>query len=358
MTSLAEDVNLLTGTPVYHLITLFVLTFMLYAALGQRRVRGTSQPFPNLHWAMGGLLLGRIVLMFATVLALSGTLLLSAVLPPLERFIDVASLGLLAFTFVPLLIDSPRLGWSIATGNAALALVVYAAVAPAWYATSRQTDITYAGHDTGWQMWAIAVAVLAAVAMLIRRRGQWAFICVAFAQLAAGHALQLAFPNLDSNVAGWVRFAQLAAYPLLAATVYREYLDTRQEPIARPDTSLRLPVAAPDPWPVLEASRQIGKSSDPALPLQQMCAAIANSLRADLVAIGLPGASANLIELIAIHHPGASPTPGATFALDEQPAVKRAVDRRRAVSIGPQDRTADVSGLFGLMGSFVPGPLH
>ena len=357
MTSLTEAINLLTGTPVFHLITLFALTFMLYAAWGQIRARGSPQPFPNLHWAIGGVLVGQIVLMIATLLALSGVFLLNSALPPLERFVGVASLGLLAFAFVPILIDARRVGAWLAAANAALALIVYAAIAPVWYTASQQATLAYNQQDTGWQVWSIALAALAALAVLVRRRGQWAFVFIAFALLAAGHALQFALADPRSDVAGWVRFAQLAAYPLLAATVYREYLDTRQEAAPRPDSSARLMSSAPDPWPVLEATRQIGKGGDATLPLQRACAAIATALRADLAAIGLPGDKPNLVELVAIHHPGAAPTPGATFAIEEQPAVKRAVDRRRPVSIGPEDNAADVSGLFGLMGSFVPGPL-
>jgi signal transduction histidine kinase len=357
MALLADAVNLITVTPVFHLITLFVLTFMLYAALGQLRVRGTAHPFPSLHWATAGVLLGRIVLMIATLLALSGAFVPNSVLPPLERFVDVAGLGLLAFAFVPLWIDFRRTGVLLAAVNAAVALIVYAAVAPMWYEASRRATLTYSQQDMGWQIWALTLAALAALAILVRRRGQWAFLFIAFALLAAGHALQLTLPQVNSDIAGWVRFAQLAAYPLLAATVYREYLDTRTESAPQPLAASRLPAGTPDPWPVFEAARQIGKTSDPALPLQQTCAAIAASLHADLVAIGLPGSDANLVELVAIHHPGAAPTPGATFALDDQPAVKRAVDRRRMVSIGPQDNASEISGLFGLMGSFVPGPL-
>ncbi|MGH2593775.1 MAG: ATP-binding protein [Anaerolineae bacterium] len=364
MKSLAELFSLLTRPPgdlVFHLITLFALTFMLYAALGQIRARGSASPFPRLHWAIGGVLLGRLVSMAAVLLSLSGAFPLRAVLPPLDRFIDVASLGLLAVAFVPLLIDNPRLGVLFASANTAAGLIVYAFIAPEWFQASRQANILYSqqGTYTIWQVWCLAIAILAALAILIRRRGQWAFIFIAFAIFAAGHALELAAGDTETDFAAWVRFAQLAAYPLLAATVYSTFIDTRQETAPRPVGATRLLAGAPDPWPVIETIRQIGGSADLGLTLQQVCAAIATNLHADLAAIGLPSASSDLIELVAIHHPGAAPTPGAMFALDEQPAVKRAIDRRRAVSIRPEDDAAEVSGsgLFGLLGSFVPGPL-
>ncbi len=360
MTSLAELYTLLTRPPgdlVFHLITLFALTFMLYAALGQIRARGSASPFPRLHWAIGGILLGRLASIAAVLLSLSGLFPLRAVLPPLDRFVDAASLGLLAFAFVPLLIDDPRLGLLFAGANAAIGLIVYAAIAPVWFEASRQAASAYSQQGWGWHAWSLAIAGLAVLALLVRRRGQWGYLLVAFVILAASHALELAAGDTTSDFAAWTRFAQLAAYPLLAATVYSAFVDARQAAAPRPVTASRLIPGAPDPWPVIEAIRQIGRSADLRLTLQQTCAAISTGLHADLAALGLPGDSANLVELVAIHHPGAAPTPGAMFALDEQPAVKRAIDRRRAVSIGPQDNAAEVSGLFGLLGSFVPGPL-
>ena len=360
MNSLAEFFELITQPPgslVFHLITLFALTFTLYAALGQIRAHGSAHPFPRLHWAAGGILLGRLVLMVVAVLESGGALPPHSVLPPLDRFIDVAGLGLLALAFVPLLIDKARLGLLFASGNAAAALIVYAAAAPVWYAASRQSTIAYSEQDLGWQVWLLALAVLAALATLWHRRGPWATLFTAFAILAAGHGLQALFPDTATDLATWVRLAQLAAYPALAAAVYRQFVEARHEAEPRPAGAERWAAGAADPWSTIEAIRQIGGSADLHLTLQPVCAALASSLRADVAAIGLPGAAANLIELVAIYHPGAAPTPGAMFALDEQPAVKRAIDRRRSVVIGPQDSAAEVSGLFGLLGSFVPGPL-
>ena len=357
VTSIFDLLTQPPGSLVFHLVTLFALTFMLYAALGQIRTRGSADPLPLLHWSAGGVLLGRVALMIAVVLGTSQVIVPHSVIPPLERFVDAASLGLLALAFVPILFDHTRLGLVLASANAAAAVIVYAAVAPQWYTASQQATLFYTGQDIGWQMWALAIAALAALLTLVRRRGQWPYVFIAFAILAAGHALQAFAPDPNTDFAAWVRFAQLAAYPLLAATVYREYVEAREEAASPATGAARLISGAPEPWAVVDAIRQISGSSDLQLTLQQVCATIASNLHADLTALGLPGSAANLVELVAIHHPGASPTPGAVFALEDHPAVKRAIDRRRSVLVGPQDNAADVSGLFGLLGSFVPGPL-
>jgi signal transduction histidine kinase len=349
-----NPINLLSNPPgslAYHAITLFVLTFMLFAALGQMRARGSASPFARLPWAAGGALLGRALLMLMTLLESSNVFPANAVVPPLERFVDAASIGLLAAAFVPLLADS-RLGVWLAGLNAAISLVVYAGIAPAWFQT---IGVTYSQQDFGWQLWSTFVAALATLLILLRRRGAWAYLFVAFGVLGLGHALQIAAPDLSTHAAGWVRFTQLAAYPLLAATVYLEYLGSAAPARIRPGVERSLPGAI-DPWLVIDATRRL-RNGDARLALQQICAAIAASLSTDLVAIGLPGAANDRVELVAIHHPGSSPPSDAYFALSDQPAVRRAINRRRPVVITSTDSAAEVSSLYGLLGSFVPGPL-
>ena len=357
MTQIVERLTQPPGSLVFHLVTLFSLTFMLYAAIGQIRAHGSANPLPRLHWTAGGMLLGQGLLLLAVVLENSGLVPPRSLVPPLDRAVDVASIGLLALAFAPLLIEQTRLGLIFAGGNAAAALIAYAAVAPAWYATGSQATMVYSEQDWGWQVWSLALAAVAAVLTLARTRGQWAFVVAAFVILAGGHFLQAVAPDRTTDIAGWVRFAQLAAYPLLAAVVYREYVESRYEAIPAPSSAAPSGAGASDVWAVVDTIRQVSTSADLPLTYQKVCAAVAASLRADLAALGLPGPAANLVELVAIHHPGAAPTPGAVFALEDHPAVRRAIDRQRAVIIGPQHDAPDVSGLFGLMGSFVSGPL-
>ncbi|HET7087103.1 MAG TPA: ATP-binding protein [Anaerolineae bacterium] len=361
MTQIVERLTQPPGSLVFHLVTLFSLTFMLYAAVGQIRAHGSANPLPRLHWAAGGMLLGQGLLLLAVVLENSDIVPPRSLVPPLDRAIDVIGIGLLALAFVPLVTDDTRLGLIFAGGSAAAALIAYVAVAPAWYAASSQATMVYSEQDRGWQAWSLALTAVAAVLTLIRRRGQWAFVVIAFVILAGGHFLQAVAPEASTDIAGWVRFAQLAAYPLLAAVVYREYVESRHEAIPAPAGAGLAPARsaswASDVWAVVDTIRQVSTSADLPLTYQKICAAVAASLRADLAALGLPGPAANLVELVAIHHPGAAPTPGAVFALEDHPAVRRAIDRQRAVIIGPQHDAPDVSGLFGLMGSFVSGPL-
>ena len=374
ITYIVERLTQPPGSLVFHLVTLLSLTFMLYAAIGQIRAHGTANPFPRLHWATGGLLLGQGVLMIAAVLESGGVVPPRSLVPPLDRAVDAAGIGLLAWAFVPLLIDQGRLGALLAGGNAAAALIAYAAIAPAWYAISGRSTLSYSEQDWGWQFWSLALAAAAAVLALARRRGQWAFIVCAFVILAGGHSLQAIAPDASATLAAssspsprsepgsgpttdiaiWVRFAQLAAYPLLAAVVYRAYVESQHEAPRRAAPSS---ADVSDTWIVVDAIRQAGTSADLPLAYQKVCAAIAASLRADLTALGLPGPAANLVELVAIHHPGAAPTPGAVFALGDQPLARRAIDRQRAVIVEPSNAAPDTSALFGLMGSFASGPL-
>ena len=113
-----------------------------------------------------------------------------------------------------------------------------------------------------------------------------------------------------------------------------------------------------EPELILEAVRRLSISTDLPLALQQVAAALAQALAADLAAIGLPSDSVpDAIDLVAIHHPGAAPAPGATFSLSTQPVVNRALERRRPIAVEPDETTPELTDLFGLTGSFVAGPL-
>jgi signal transduction histidine kinase len=91
--------------------------------------------------------------------------------------------------------------------------------------------------------------------------------------------------------------------------------------------------------------------------LQQITARLAEAFRADVGAIGLRAPDSAVVELSAIHHPGAAPSLGARFAVNKQPALQRAFDRGHAVIVSKSEAAMELAEVFGLMGSFVTGPL-
>ena len=103
-----EAIKLLTQPPadvVYYLVILFALEAVLGLAIGQARRSGWTTRLRQITFSAAALLMGRVVLTIVALLAVlgvpAGVILASAVTPPLERAIDLISLGVLAWTFVP-----------------------------------------------------------------------------------------------------------------------------------------------------------------------------------------------------------------------------------------------------------------
>ena len=173
------------------------------------------------------MLIGRVVLMVISLLvaARSGpdVLLADAILPPLERYVDLISLTFLVLAFVPLLRERGQLGLGLTAIMLVAATIFYAVSATQWYNLSAVPNQFYNAtpQETIWQAWSLAVAALAAVAVWLKRDDTVGVVFAAFLTLAIGSGLQLVLGHAQSNVAGWVRLAQLIAYPVFAVVVYQ-----------------------------------------------------------------------------------------------------------------------------------------
>lgn len=386
-----QAIELLTRPPgdlVYHLIVLFALEAMLGFAIVRARRTGWTAPLRQLAIMGAVVLAGRVALMIVALLSLQGippdVVLATVLTPPLERAIDLVSLGFLAWAFVPLLRERAQLGLGLLIVNSIAAAIAYTVLAGQW---SAQVLYTATSQETVWQVWSLAIASLAVVISAIgprprhlhraaprpaahvpRSSGAWdvggtvqvsGVAVAAFVFLAGGHALQLTVPLAGSHIAAWVRLAQLAAYPMLAVVVYQ--LTTTGE--TRVEAAPLTPAASPefnpaDPiWQASAAIHTLTPTADVPLVLQHVAAKLAEALKAEVAAIGLRDPGSDAIELSVIHHPGAAPSLGARLAVSRQPILQRTFERGRPVIVGKSEAALKLAEVYGLLGSFVTGPL-
>jgi len=363
---LTQAIELLTRPPgdlVYHLIVMFALEAMLGFAL--LRARRTEWSLPLRQFAITGavVLVGRVVLIVVALLSLQGippdVVLATTVTPPLERAIDVISLGFLAWAFVPLLRQRSQLGVGLLIVNSMAAAIAYAVMAGSWSAEAANGFYTATSQETIWQVWSLAIAVLAVLTLSIGPRPRSGAALAAFAFLAIGHALQFARPLAGTHIAAWVRLAQLAAYPMLVVVVYQLTVIDEARSTSAPIATVAPPVFNfNDPmWQATAAIQSLTPKADVPLVLQQITAKLAEAFHADVGAIGLRAPDSAVVELGAIHHPGAAPSLGARFAVNKQPSLQRAFDRGHTVIVSKSEAALELAEVFGLMGSFVTGPL-
>src|SRR5512139_3438613 len=225
-----QAIELLSRPPgdlVYYLIILFAIEAMLGLAVVRARRAGWTRHLRLILLAAIVMLIGRVVLVIIALLSVQGirpdVLLAEAILPPLERYVDLLSLTFLALAFVPLLRERGQLGLGLTAIMLVAATIFYAVSATQWYNLSAVPNQFYNAtpQETIWQAWSLAVAALAALAVWLKRDDSTGVVFTAFLILAIGSGLQLVWNTADSNVAAWVRWAQLIAYPMFAVVVYQ-----------------------------------------------------------------------------------------------------------------------------------------
>jgi signal transduction histidine kinase len=361
-----QTIDLLTRTPgdlVFFLIVLFAIEAMLGLAVVHARRTGWSRQLRLIALAAGVMLIGRIALIGVGLLAVQNqTLFATALIPPLERYVDLISLTFLALAFVPLLRERGQLGLGLTAIMLVATTIFYAVSATQWYNLSAVPNQFYntTSQETIWQAWSLAVAALAAAAVWLNRDEAFGLTFAAFLVLALGSLLQLILSDARSNVAGWTRLAQLIAYPMFAVVVYQiTEAAINPPPLTTSAAYLLLPThtdTTEQAWGALTTIQNL--STSPALEdsLQRSAAVLAQFLSADLSAIGLLDQNPNVIDMTAVHHPGAAPTRGAALQLDQYPLIQGVLDLRQPIAINKTSAPPEISNLYGLLGSFIVGP--
>ena len=356
MTILSQLTRLLSVPPgdlVYHLVVQFAIWAIFLLALGEGRRTNWRGSALRAAIASVGLLILRGALVIVALLSSAGILNLVWVMPPLERFAAVASLGLLAWAFLPWVESYPQAGLVLVVVNTFGAIITYAILAPQWYRAAQISGDFYnsAAEDLIWSVWAAALALMATLTAALRRRAQWGTLAVAFGLLLLGHLLHLFYAEPQTHVAGWVRLAELCAYPMLAGLMLQRA--SEREELAQP--ALPAALAASAPWTAVEACQRIAEASNVAVAVQRAGSAIGNVLSADVIAIGVLNKTGDTVDLAAVCHAGASPRSGPAFDVASQPPIQSAINRKRAVLVDV-DQEAHRATLAALVGGAI-GPL-
>ena len=355
MSFLRDFVELITVPPgdmVYHLVTLFAIQLILGVAFGHWNRNRRDPTAIRLLVTGVGFAFTRTLLMFIAVLDRVGVLSSNIVLPPLEHFLDLVTLLLVVWTFLPILEQHSRMGVTLLLLTLLITIGIYAAFATLWPQAEAQSTV-YNGYwqETVWEFLAMAVLGLALIAGVIWREDDWSLLTCLFTLWLTGHVLQFTVPFADSHTAGWVRLANLAALPLLASLAYRRVLNV--PPAMGEDTTLEV-------IDILEATQRIEATRDTEAALRPAASSIARALRADTVAIGLPVPGlTQKIRVVALH-PSTSAMPAhqeLTLRVSRYPLLATAIKTGHLQhSITPHKDPA-VAALYRRLGFKRPGPL-
>ncbi|MGC9332813.1 MAG: ATP-binding protein [Anaerolineae bacterium] len=364
MSVLLEASKLLStsqGSLVYHLLLLWAVVAGLGMAWGEWR-RARQEHAQRLFAAMAGVVLLRALYAIAALLAATGWGNEIILLPPLERFADAVSIGLLAWAFIPTARSTTRLWNLVFAGIFALALGSLVATTLLWaqaYAADPSLNFNSQWQSNVWTLEQIGLVILALAAVVRRQRQGWGTFVSAFCIILAGTLIQFFYPTASMHLPLWLRLANLLAYPLITVALYqdivtelhvqsRELQDISQASLDQIKSLLHL----------FEASQQTSRTLELPQVLDNAVRGIARVLDADQCAIAFPEeGNAGRMRLVAIYNPTRQGRGEAVaFPLEYQLTVQQAIRRRKYLIVEDADNV-QLKVLFALLGSAETGPL-
>jgi signal transduction histidine kinase len=213
---LSEAASLLTSIPgslIYQLMLVIVLTILFVLAYMQR-TSDPSQLTKRWYFASGGLLAIRLALVAISVLAWQLLLDGERALPPLDRYASFT--GIVLFAWPLLTIKYRRVVDIVVTSLLILGLVGMLVTVSNLMGKETPYPFNPSTADAAWTLTGLGLAILIIVVLTNLRPPQWGLSLVGFILLTTGYSLHTAWGPREGSLAGFVRWAELVAYPLFS----------------------------------------------------------------------------------------------------------------------------------------------
>jgi nitrogen-specific signal transduction histidine kinase len=357
---LTETASLLTSSPgsmAYHVVLVTLLAVML--ALANAAMSSVDDEVTR-RWALasGGMLTCRLLGMIAAGLAWLLVIDGNVFLPAMERFLNLV--GVAVFAWVVLV---PRLE---RTADVLLFVVLIAAIlglAATFFVLLAELVLPPFNQslaDAGWAFSGAAIALAAGIALVVRKPPAWRNALAAFVALTTGYAFHIALGPVEGDLPGFVRWGEMAAYPLLALTSVRVFqrMQISPEPELEPEPDARHRAEA---WPPYEAIQQLSRliSQDtPESMAEAMVSSVASAMRAEVCLLLTPPDSggsfsvAKGYDLIKEQN-----LPGVPLNQEACPVIYSAFAQRQPVRLPPNSRAPDLETLRTKLSLMDTGPL-
>lgn len=297
----------------YYLFTFIAIEAAFFIAFDDWR-RNLSMVARRLAWGFG--LLGGIRLFI---------MLLGGIVDPLvaNHAMIVISLGFLAWNFSPTLVNRTNLGILLIAANSLMALV--------FFALHAALDVNTLNPI--WLIWQLGLSALILVDLAQKLDKMRFMALLSIATIAFGGLLQLI---IDLQALGFVRLAEIIAYPILAAAVYQVILESLQ--VSRRESQDLTNASRKQTERLIslfETSKDVTASLDLSQVLDGSAKGVVQAVKVDMCAIALPEESeATQLRMVATYNPKREGRGEAvTFPINDQPAIKHAIERLRAVEI-------------------------
>jgi hypothetical protein len=288
----------------------------------------------------------------AWLLVIDGNL----ILPPLDRFLSVTGVTILAWAS---LFPHPERGGD--TGLLAilgLGIVGLAATVAARGLSPDLSAFNQSWADLAWSLAGLLIVLAAAMLTLLRRPAEWEWGVAAWGILTLGYAAHLLLGDPNASLAGYVRLAELSAYPVIVIGAVRSLtqVEAAKQYMAglTPSTTAGLQVATADAVAGLMSLLNIERISDLATHSLE---AICRALRAEYcLLINPPNAAGEFPIASGYDLIRERMIPGAHLDSRHAPQIHNALLERRAMTIKDDDRSPDCLAIQDALGLPTSGP--
>lgn len=354
-----------TGALLYFLAAIALSQAALFMALGQR-LRGPEEHAAGRYVLAGLLVLGCwIVLLGGALIALLTHTPAVAILPPLERAIETLMILIIGWVFATA--DAPDTSRFITVCTFLIGIVLIAGFV---FTESRWVASPIGGFNSSpfgilWAGVGLGLALLFVLVILIRT---WRIVdlplkVLFFGLLAVGYGLTLYLPRSGDDP-GAIRLAFLIAFPIWPSVVYRlvitrladianslrdRPLVTSKAPISTPDSSNTIvaePVADREAVSVLKALGGMLEQELPEELPRQIVMAVANALKADLVALLILDDKEYADVIAAFDNIQQKPVSAMAVKIDEQPALANALKSLAQETLLPEANLDELVDLY------------
>ncbi len=348
MSLLQQLVQFLSQPPdslVYHVVTLLSLQAIFWLSVWQLRRRPGDNFAHRLLLASGGIMLGRLIILFASLAAVDPAEAAS-ILPPLERAVDTASAILLVWALAPQSQKLPRLGDVLVLILLVLTGFLYAFFAQEWI-TQVEAGATLGSYTntfqaTIWEVLQLGILGVGGMLILIGRAGDWPLRLAVVIILIVAHILNLIFQPSQTlaptDIAYWVRLGNLLALPTLAILCYRHNLATLIPSRRLGGTDVERLTE------IIRLSQKVIQPRQTSGRIKEVLEMAAKTLECDFGAIATINRSdTNQIQMIAVFTPDANNISGNgefqeshwDFNLNEWPSFRQAIHERKQIELFP-----------------------
>ena len=356
---LTESASLLTSYPgslIYHLIMALILALFLgfSQALFSQRPSASSN-----RWmlAAGVLLAFRLALMMAAAMAEFYVVGAANLLPPLDRLVSLLGIALIAWV---MLLPSPG-----RRGDLLAALVVGGVVVggiAALAANLLSPALPYSGSwgHLGWILAGLLLSLLVTGLLALQRPTNWPIAASGFLLFSGGFVVEFILRFNAGALPGYVRLAELMAYPLFALAAFRTQLAALPSPAAKTAVTADREDAGTIGSSVQETITELAGLLSPS-NLADFSEAVvqtfARVMKSEVcLLLTKPEKSGEFSIVTGYDLVHGKAIPASTLDATRCPTISQALGKRQSIVLSPQLHSADLSTLKEILGLEGVGP--